>query len=96
VCRGFGGKGVSETGSPLAIGMEIGYVVRDAKKGQVDIERDASEFDAGYYRKLLETAWEEAGFIFYSQLSRKYESENLEYRTRSPVFAPGVWQQSAL
>jgi hypothetical protein len=41
------------------------------KKWQVDTESDASEFDAGYYWKSLETAWGEAGFIFYSQLSRK-------------------------
>jgi hypothetical protein len=58
-------------GLPLDLGMEIGYVMRDAIKWEADTERDASEFDAGYYRKLLETAWEEAGFIFYSQLSRK-------------------------
>jgi DNA polymerase, archaea type len=64
-------KAYQRHGFPLVPGMEIGYVVRDAKKWEVDTERDASEFDAGYYRKLLETAWEEAGFIFYSQLSRK-------------------------
>ena len=51
--------------------MVIGYVVRDESRWEADTERDASEFDAGYYRKLLEKAWEEAGFIFYSQLSRK-------------------------
>jgi DNA polymerase, archaea type len=56
-------KAYQKSGLPLAPGMEIGYVVRDAKKWQVDIERDASEFDAGYYRKLLETAWEEVAFV---------------------------------
>ena len=40
----------------LTPGMEIGYVVRDAAKWEVDAERDASEFDAGYYGKLLEKA----------------------------------------
>ena len=44
--------------------MEIGYVVRDAKKWEVDTERDASEFDAGYYAKLLEKAWDEVAFVF--------------------------------
>jgi hypothetical protein len=29
--------------------MEIGYVVADAAKWDADTERDASEFDAGYY-----------------------------------------------
>ena len=33
---------------PLAPGMEVGYVVRDASRWVVDTERDASEFDAGY------------------------------------------------
>lgn len=32
---------------PMVPGMEIGYVVRDAKKWQVDTLRDASEFDSG-------------------------------------------------
>jgi signal transduction protein with GAF and PtsI domain len=64
-------KAYQKRGLSSAIGMKIGYVVMDAKKWQVDTERDASELDAGYNRKLLEAAWEEAGFIFYSQLSRK-------------------------
>ena len=49
-------------GFSLVPGMEIGYVVTDAAKWQVDTERDASEFDAGYYGKLLEKAWDEASF----------------------------------
>lgn len=51
-------------GIPLAPGMEIGYVVKDAKKWEVEPERIASEFDAGYYGKLLEKAWEEVGSVF--------------------------------
>ena len=39
-----------ERGLPLAPGMEIGYVVKDAKKWEEDAERDASGFDAAYYR----------------------------------------------
>jgi len=45
-------------------GMEIGYVVRDASRREADTERDASKFDAGYYRNLLEKAWAEAAFVF--------------------------------
>jgi len=45
-------------------GMQIGYVVKDAGRWDVEPERWASEFDAGYYGKLLEKAWEEAGFVF--------------------------------
>ena len=52
-------------GLPLAPGMEIGYVVTDAVKWKVDPERDASEFDAGYYEKLLEKAWDEVAFVLH-------------------------------
>ena len=44
-------------GIPLAPGMEIGYVIGDARKWEVDPERTASKFDAVYYRVLLEKAW---------------------------------------
>jgi hypothetical protein len=43
--------------------VEIGYVVKDAEKREVDTERDASEFDAVYYGKLLEKAWDEVAFV---------------------------------
>jgi DNA polymerase elongation subunit (family B) len=51
-------------GIPLAPGMEIGYVIRDARKWEVDPEITASKFDASYYRGLLEKAWGEAAFVF--------------------------------
>jgi len=54
-------------GIPLAPGMEIGYVIRDARKWEVDPERTASKFDSVYYRGLLEKAWTEAAFVFTSQ-----------------------------
>jgi DNA polymerase I len=58
-------------GMSLAPGMEIGYVVRDAGKWTVDIERDASGFDANYYGKLLEKARQEAAFVFgYSAIDK--------------------------
>jgi len=57
-------KAYQKCGLPLATGMEIGYVVRDASKWEVDTERDASsEFDVGYYGKLLEKAWDEVAFV---------------------------------
>ena len=40
----------------MAPGMDIGYVIRDAKKWKVDPERTAFAFDAVYYRGLLEKA----------------------------------------
>jgi len=51
-------------GIPLAPGMEIGYVIRDARKWEVDPEMKASKFDATYYRGLLKKAWGEAAFVF--------------------------------
>jgi len=53
-----------ERGIRLAPGMTIDYVVKDASRWKVEPERTASEFDAGYYRKLIETAWVEAAFVF--------------------------------
>jgi len=49
-------------GIKLAPGMEMGYVVKDAKTWDVAPERTASEFDAAYYEKLLDKAWEEVAF----------------------------------
>ena len=51
-------------GIPLAPGMEIGYVIRDARKWEVEPERTASKFDTVYYRGLLDKAWDEAEFVF--------------------------------
>jgi DNA polymerase I len=53
-----------EQGLSLAPGIEIAYVVKDAKKWEVDPARTASEFDAGYYGELLEKAWGQATFVF--------------------------------
>jgi DNA polymerase elongation subunit (family B) len=57
-------KAHMKQGIPLAPGMEIGYVIRDARKWEVDPERTASKFDAAYYRVLLEKTWGEAAFVF--------------------------------
>jgi DNA polymerase I len=51
-------------GIALSPGMQIAYVVKDAKKWEVDPVRTASGFDASYYGGLLEKAWEEAAFVF--------------------------------
>lgn len=57
-------------GISLAPGMEIGCVVKDAKRWNLDPERSASGFDAGHYRELLKKAWEEAAFVFSSKALR--------------------------
>jgi len=50
-------------GIPMAPGMEIGYVVKDAKRWVVEPQRTAEGFDARYYRKLLDKAWKEVDFV---------------------------------
>ncbi len=57
-------KAYQKRGLPLAPGMEIGYVVTDASRWEVDTERDATVFDAVYYGRLLEKAWDEVAFVF--------------------------------
>jgi DNA polymerase elongation subunit (family B) len=54
-------------GIRLAPGMQISYVVEDAKTWQVAPSNSASRFDSGYYEKLLEKAWEEVRFVFNSK-----------------------------
>jgi hypothetical protein len=46
-------------GIPLAPGMEIGYVIRDAREWEVDPERTASKFDAAYC--ITEDCWRRLG-----------------------------------
>ena len=54
----------AEQGQSPVPGMKIGYVVKDAGRWEVDTVESASEFDAAYYSKLLEKAWEEVAFVF--------------------------------
>jgi DNA polymerase I len=51
-------------GIDVAPGMEICYVVRDAKRYFVDTEWDASVADIPYYRGLIDKAWGEIAFPF--------------------------------
>ena len=55
-------KAYQKRGFSLSPGMEIGYVIKDAAKWEVDTERDASGYDAMYYGKLLDKAWDEVSF----------------------------------
>ncbi len=49
-------------GIRLAPGMEIGYVVTDARTWSVELDWNAARFDTGYYRRLLDKAWDEVVF----------------------------------
>jgi DNA polymerase elongation subunit (family B) len=46
-------------GIDLFPGMEVSYVVTDARTWAVDLDWNATRFDTGYYRKLLDRAWGE-------------------------------------
>jgi DNA polymerase I len=52
-------------GIAVSPGMEIGYVVRNARCSEVDLAWDAVYYDHAYYRTLLEKAWKEVSFLFY-------------------------------
>lgn len=49
-------------GIQVSPGMEIGYVVRDARKWAVDLSWEADGFDLAYYQGLLDRAWREIEF----------------------------------
>jgi DNA polymerase, archaea type len=51
-------------GRPLSPGMEMGYVVVDAGRWEVDVQENASDYDYRHYAKLLEKAWKEVAFVF--------------------------------
>ena len=64
-------------GIGIAPGMKIRYVVRDARRYQVDTEWDAAVFDLHYYHNLLEKAWEEIAFAFRTiPLEKMHEGRN--------------------
>lgn len=56
-------KAYPKCGLPLALGMRSDMSRRMLPSGK-DTERNASEFDAGYYRGLLEKACDEVVFVF--------------------------------
>ena len=43
-------------------GMEIGYVISDARTWKVELAWEATGFDVAYYRTLLDRAWKEIEF----------------------------------
>jgi len=55
--------------------------VKDAIEWEVDTERDASEFYAGYYGGLLEKAWDEVASLLADVQSCRVFSSN------SPTYA---------
>ncbi len=49
-------------GIDLSPGMEVSYVITDARTWTVDLDWNATRFDVGYYKKLLDKAWSEVVF----------------------------------
>jgi len=49
-------------GITVVPGMEIGYVVTDARTWAVELDGAAERFDHGYYLNLVRKAWEEIAF----------------------------------
>jgi DNA polymerase I len=52
----------AESGIDLSAGMEVSYVVTDARTWTVELDWNATRFDQGYYRKLLAKAGDEVFF----------------------------------
>jgi len=63
-----------KAGIAIAPGMKISYVVRDARKYQVDPAWGAGSFDVRYYRELLDKAWGEISYAFTSGRSDRVEA----------------------
>jgi DNA polymerase, archaea type len=53
-----------DAGTEVAPGMKIRYVVRDARRYQVDPEWAADRFDIHWYLGLMEKAWKEIAYAF--------------------------------
>jgi DNA polymerase I len=53
-----------DCGVEVAPGMKISYVIRDARRYQVDPEWSAETFDIPYYRSLMEKAWNDIAYAF--------------------------------
>jgi hypothetical protein len=64
VRRSLGIAGMCQAGHRSCAGMQMSYVVKDAKRWEVEPKSMVEAFDAGYYRKLLKEAWVEAEFVF--------------------------------
>ncbi len=56
-------------GIDLSPGMEVSYVVTDARTWAVELDWEARRADTGYYRRLLDNAWEEAAFALGGHVS---------------------------
>jgi len=56
-------KAYQRLGVPVTPGMDVSFVVVDAKKWIVDVPWNASGYDGEYYAGLLDKAWDEISFV---------------------------------
>ena len=56
-------RAYQKRGISLASGMEIGYVAKDAKRQRWSKKGRRRSLIVGYYRKLLEKAWDDVSFV---------------------------------
>jgi DNA polymerase I len=65
-----------QQGAPVAPGMQIRYVVTDARRYHAEPVWSAKTFDQQYYRRLLDKAWEEIAFAFREVRKNLEEEKN--------------------
>jgi hypothetical protein len=61
--RGFSGAGLSEARNIPGFGDGNRICREGCQEAEMEQERTTEEFDVGYYRKLLEKAWDEVSFM---------------------------------
>ncbi|MEM2943671.1 MAG: type B DNA-directed DNA polymerase [Methanomassiliicoccales archaeon] len=71
-------KALSESNIPVSPGMEIEYLVVDARKWIVDATSSSASFDVEFYQKLLAKAWKEVEFAFHSPLSSQNNPTSID------------------
>jgi len=76
------------SGTDIAPGMKIRYVVRDAGTYGVDPAWCAERFDVPYYRQLLERAWAEIAYAF--RAGRRERAASALQRGNRPAASAGT------
>jgi len=68
-------KACRAAGISVSPGMEIGYVVTDARTWKVELAWEATGFDIPYYRTLLDRAWKEIKFSLDASMTGKADNQ---------------------
>lgn len=85
-----------DAGIALSPGMEVEYVVRDARSHAVDPAWRAKDPDHAYYARLLAKAWKEVDFAFSCQnVGRKENGVSRKAGTARPRSYQDTWTEQA-